>query len=131
VDAYHDARFTDYLRDAGGGTLEQLRGNQLELSPHNLAALGIVYDQPHGIIASLVAHYVDSRFLNKRNTAPASDCATLDLGIGYHLDPWTLRLDLTNITDRRDPVTESELGDASLYRLQGFGALFSFRYDFR
>jgi iron complex outermembrane recepter protein len=128
--AYHDARFTNYERDTGDGTFEQLAGKRLELSPQHLAALGLVYQQPAGFIASAVAHYVGSRYLDKSNTALAPHYVTVDAGVGYHFDRWTVRLDGTNITDRRDPVTESELGEGSFYLLQGATVLLSARMSF-
>lgn len=48
--------------------------------------------------------------------------AALDSGPGrWHADvaATQLRLDGTNLTDRRDPVAESELGDAQFYRPPG------------
>jgi len=39
------------------------------------------------------------------------------MGLGYHLARWEVRIDGRNLTDRRDPISESELGDAQYYRL--------------
>ena len=55
--------------------------------------------------------------LNKRNTALAPPFTTVDVGIGYRLERWELRLDGRNLGDKRDPISESELGDAQYYRL--------------
>ncbi len=41
---------------------------------------------------------------------------------------WELRLDGYNLTDRRDPVAESELGDAQFYRLPGRSVVGSVSY---
>ena len=41
----------------------------------------------------------------------------MDAAIGYHLGHGELRLDGRNLSDRRDPVAESELGDAQYYRM--------------
>ncbi len=62
-------------------------------------------------------NYVGERFLDKRNRAPAGSYATLSALLGYRLRRWELRLTGRNLTDRRDPVSESELGDAQYYRL--------------
>jgi outer membrane receptor protein involved in Fe transport len=56
-----------------------------------------------------------SRFLNKRNTALADGFVTVDLSAGYHTSRWELRVDARNVGDQRDPVAESELGDAQYY----------------
>jgi outer membrane receptor protein involved in Fe transport len=52
-----------------------------------------------------------------RNTALAEGFTTLDLGVGYRRGRWEVRMNGTNLTDRRDPVSESELGDAQYYRM--------------
>ena len=58
-----------------------------------------------------------SRFLNKRNTALAPGYTTLAAALGWRFKRYEVRADGTNLTDRRDPVAESELGDAQYYRL--------------
>jgi len=55
--------------------------------------------------------------LDKRNRALASPFTTVDIGVGYRVDRWELRLDGRNLGDARDPISESELGDAQYYRL--------------
>ncbi len=127
--AYHDARFTDYAQ-LFGSTLTQLRGKQLELSPQHLGALGLLYLPQQGFNASVVASYVGKRFLNKRNTAPTGAYTAVDAGVGYRFDTWELRLDGYNLSDRRDPVAESELGDAQYYRMPSRTYQLSFRYNF-
>jgi iron complex outermembrane receptor protein len=113
----HDARFLDYVRDFGG-VPTQLRGNRQEMTPRYLAGAGIVYAPAKGVIAHVDAAYTGSRYLNKRNTALAPPFTTWGMGIGWRADRWELRLDGTNLGDRRDPVAESELADASYYRLE-------------
>jgi hypothetical protein len=41
----------------------------------------------------------------------------VDIGVGYRLGRSAIRLDGWNVGDRRDAVSESELGDAQYYRL--------------
>lgn len=127
--AWHDARFADSVQlfDAGP---QQLRGNFLELSPRHLAGLGLIYSPVSGWNANLVANRIGSRFLDKRNTAIARGYTLLDAGIGYRRDRWEVRLDGRNLTDRRDPVAASELGDGQFYRLPGRSVQASLRYDF-
>jgi outer membrane receptor protein involved in Fe transport len=62
-------------------------------------------------------NYVGDRYLNKRNTALAASYATLSASLGYRKGRWEARVSGRNLTDRRDPVAESELGDAQYYRL--------------
>ena len=68
-----------------------------------------------GPFAWLQANHASRFYLNKRNTAPWDSYATLDAGIGYRLERWEVRFDGWNLTERRDPVAESELGDAQYY----------------
>ena len=97
--------------------LFQLEGNRLEMSPRDLAAVGVVWAPPKGLRASAQASYVGERFLNKRNTALADSYTTYSAGVGYRFPSFEVRLDGTNLNDARDPVSESELGDAQYYRL--------------
>jgi outer membrane receptor protein involved in Fe transport len=113
--ANHDARFQDFVREFDG-SLRQLRGNRLELSARHLGSTGIVYSPARGWFGSLLASYTGSRFLNQRNTALAPSFTTWSAGIGYRFPTWELRLDGENLSDERDPVAESELGDAQYYR---------------
>ena len=71
-----------------------------------------------------------SRFLDKRNTAQAGSYTTVDAGFGYRRNAWELRLDGTNLGDRRDPVAASEFGDSQFYRLNGRTLQASLRWTF-
>jgi outer membrane receptor protein involved in Fe transport len=114
--SYHDARFRDYLTEFDG-VPTQLAGKRLEMSAHNLGAFALSFAPEHGLFASAELSYVGGRFLNKRNTAPADAYATLAALVGYRQGRWEVRAVGRNLTDRRDPVAESELGDAQYYRL--------------
>jgi iron complex outermembrane receptor protein len=127
--AYHDARFADYEQDFDG-TPTQLDGKLLEMSPQHLGSLGLMYAQPTGFRAHVAADYVGKRWLNKRNTAIADSYTTWDAGVGYAFDRWEVRVDGYNLSDRRDAVSESELGDAQYYRLQARSYWLSARYSF-
>ena len=116
--AYHDARFADY-EQLFGDNLTQLGGRRLEMSPQHLGGIGLVYAPALGFQASLVATYVGDRYLNKRNTALAGSYTVVDATIGYRFTLCELRFSGSNLGDRRDPVAESELGDAQYYRLPG------------
>ncbi len=114
--AFHDAHFTDFLTEFDG-VPTQLRGKRLEMSPRHLASAGLGWFPAMGWIGQVRLNWVGERFLDKRNRALASGYATLAAGVGYRRDRWEVRLDGTNLTDRRPPVSESELGDAQYYRL--------------
>ena len=127
--AYHDARFDDYVQDFDG-VPTQLDGNLLEMSPQHIGSFGFMFTPPQGFRAYAVAQYIGKRWLNKRNTALAEDYTTFDAGFGYAWDRWEVRVDGYNLSDRRDPVAESELGDAQYYRLPARQYWLSARYSF-
>lgn len=114
--ARHDLRFGDFVRSFGG-TPRQLRGNVQELAPQNIGALGLIYAPSLGFNASAVYHYTGRRWLNQRNTVRAGDYETIDAAMGYRFGRFELQLRGNNLTDRRDAVSESELGDAQYFRM--------------
>lgn len=127
--AYHDARFADYVQ-LFGSTPTQLDGKLLELSPQHVGSLGLLYAPEQGLRAYLTAGFVGARYLNKRNTALAGGYRTIDAGVGYRNARWEFRVDGSNLGNRRDPVSESELGEAQYYRLPARAAWASVRYEF-
>jgi iron complex outermembrane recepter protein len=112
----HDATFTDSVQ-LFDNVPTRLDGNRLELSAKDLAAAGLIWAPARGLNGSLTYNWVGERFLNKRNTALAPGYSVWTAGIGYAFDRFALRLDGDNLSDERDPVAESELGDAQYYRL--------------
>jgi iron complex outermembrane recepter protein len=114
--AYHKAIFGDYQR-LFGSTLTQLRGKNQELAPRHTRALGVVFGGETGPQASVTYSYVGERFLNKRNTALAGDYDTFDASVGWNLGDWSVRVTGSNLSNKRKPIAESELGDAQYYLL--------------
>jgi iron complex outermembrane recepter protein len=47
----------------------------------------------------------------------ADGFASVGISAGYRTPRWELRIDARNLNDRRDPISESELGDAQYYLL--------------
>ena len=129
--AHHIARFTDYERLQPDGSLQQLAGKRLELSPKDLATEIVTYAPATGFQVSATLRYVGSRFLNKTNTVKAGAYATLDARAGWKFTKrWGVFVEGENLTDQRDPVTESELGDAQFYRLPGRRILATLSYGY-
>lgn len=112
--SYHDATFTDFVQ-IFDGVPTQLAGKRLEMSAHNLAAVSLYYAPIRGLLGGVSMNYTGSRFLNMRNTALAEGFPTVDLSAGYRTPRWEIRVDARNISDRRDPVAESELGESEYY----------------
>ncbi len=117
--AHHIARFTDYVQVTADGGTEQLGGHRLVLSPEDLASLVATYAPPSGPQASATLRYAGARYLDKQNTALAGAYATVDGRIGWRSRSWGMFVDVDNLTDARDPVIASELGDQQIYRLTG------------
>jgi outer membrane receptor protein involved in Fe transport len=113
--ARHDPIFQDYVQDFDG-VATQLKGNRLEMSARDLAGADLVWSPDHGLVGFAGWNRVGERFLNKRNTALAPPYDLWSAGLGYRFGTWELRVDGFNLTDERDPVAESELGDAQYYR---------------
>lgn len=128
--SYHDARFTRFAFEFDPGVPTQLAGNRLEMSPFHLGSLALTWAPARGFSASLEAAYHGWLWLNKRNSAPAGGFTTLGASVGWRAGDWDLRLTGTNLTDRRSPVAESELGDAQYYRMPGRRADASVRFRF-
>ena len=114
--SFHDGKFVDFIQ-AFDGVNTQLAGRRFEMSARHLFSAGVLLSPSLGVIGDLIVKYVGDRYLNKRNTALAPGFTTVDLGVGYRLDRYEIRLDGRNLGDARDPVAESELGDAQYYRM--------------
>ncbi len=115
--SFHDGKFVDYERSFDGAPPIQLAGNRFEMSPRHLLTAAAFVSPAQGVIGGLVIRYTGDRYLDKRNRVLASAFATVDAGAGYRFGRYELRVDGHNLGDRRDPVAESELGDAQYYRM--------------
>lgn len=123
--SHHDARFRDFVQDFDG-VPTQLRGKRLEMSARDLASAGATFSRGP-VDGAIMASYVGSRYLNKRNTALAASYTTIDAGLGYRSRWGEWRIDGRNLTNERPAVAESEFGDAQYYLMPAR----SFRLTFR
>jgi iron complex outermembrane receptor protein len=114
----NDARYNDF-NTLIGDSLVQLRGNYLVLSPRLLSALSATYAPPHGWHASLTSNYVGPRYLDIQNTERAGGYFTEDATVGYAFEKFLVLASGYNLTDRRDPALESDLGEGQYYRVKG------------
>src|SRR6266852_8676248 len=120
----HDARFRDFVQ-AFDGVPTQLSGHRIEMSARDLASFGCIFGAREWS-GSLTANYNGPRFLNRRNTALAGGFTTVNAGVAYR----SVRLDVQNLTNRRDPIAESELGDAQYYLMPARAVRLSYRRAF-
>jgi iron complex outermembrane receptor protein len=130
VYSYHDARYTDFLALSNAGVLEQLAGDRLPLSAHDLGAVGFIYRPAAGVTGWATLNYTGNRFLDPENTALAPSYTTWSAGIGYRFAGWELRLDGWNLNDSRAPIAASEFGPSQFYRQNGrsFRGTLAFRF---
>src|SRR2546430_9077419 len=73
------------------GTPVQLDGRQLNLSPHNIAALGLQVSGPGRWQLATQAAYVGRRFLDRLNTAAAGGYVTGGARFGWGPRQYTPR----------------------------------------
>ena len=114
--SYHDARYTEYAV-SGGTAVTDVAGRQLPLSSHVLAKMGVLYAPAQGLNANMVAKYVGPRYLDPQNIAAVGGYVTLDANIGFRTARTEVTLEGTNLSNQRQPVTSSEFGSLSFYRL--------------
>ncbi len=127
--SFHNAIFTDFVQDFDG-VPTQLAGHRIEISPEHVAAIGVAYVPERGVTANVDFSYTGSRYLNMRNTALAGGFGDVGVGIGYRTPKWEMRVDGKNLADRRDPIAESEFGDAQYYLLPSRRIDATFRWHF-
>lgn len=118
--AWHDASFTRYLFvEPDSGTSVDVAGNQLTLAPHVLASAGLLYTPPSGLNATMAVSRVGRRFLDEQNAAPVAAYTTIAATLGYRFEKWLVAFEGENLSNQRPPVTASEFGSDSFYRLNG------------
>jgi outer membrane receptor protein involved in Fe transport len=115
---YHDAHFTQYqFFDVDTGNYVNVAGNELPLSPHQLASAGVLFQPPQGLNGSLVLNYVGRRYLDEENIAPVGGYTRIDATLGYRFGHYEVDLEGTNLSNQRPPVSASEFGSESFYLL--------------
>jgi iron complex outermembrane receptor protein len=128
--SYHDATYTRYGLFDGTSTID-VAGRQLPLSPHVLAAAGLILQPPRGFGATAVGRYVGRRYLDEENSAPVGGYFTLDASLSYGWDRYRVTIQGTNLTNQRPPVTSSEFGSQSFYLLPARTAWLRVGYSWR
>ena len=128
--AWHDATYTSYLFFDGTANVD-VSGRNLPLSPHVLAAAGVLYTPRHGVTATAVVRYTGRRFLDQQNSAPVAGYVAVDASLGYAFGATRVSLEGTNLSNQRPPVTASEFGSESFYLLPARMAWVRVAFDWR
>lgn len=113
------ARYDNYLTAGDSSGNVQLAGNSLPLTPVDKANLGFSYGDALGLNAAFSADWIGARYLDPANTLKAPGFVELDGKLGYGFGTWSVYLTGANLSDRRDPMAASELGDGQIYRMLG------------
>ena len=107
-----------YYRDFNDASQGHLAGNRLALTPRWRGALAVTYAPARGLRMAANLNGEGSRFLDDANHHSAGAYGVFDAMIGYRWDGLLLVLKGSNLTQRREPILPSELGDGQLYFLQ-------------
>jgi outer membrane receptor protein involved in Fe transport len=129
--SYHDAHFSKYLFIDDSGASVDVAGRQLPLSPRVLTSAGLLYTPKQGFGSTLVAQYVGRRFLDEENTAPVGGYMNLSATASYTYQRYQARVEGTNLTNQRPPVSASEFGSDSFYLLDARMLWLRFAYSWR
>ena len=113
---WSDARFRDYVTEVDG-LATQLSGKRQILAPGFRAGAGLIYAPPRGLRGALTSSYTGARYLDPSNRFRVGGFNVLDASLGYRYDRYTLTFSADNLTDRREPILASELGEGQFYRL--------------
>ena len=104
-------------RDFNDATEGQLAGNRLALTPRWRAAVGCTYAPTRGLQIAANLNGEGARFLDNANLHSSGAYGVVDAMVGYRWSRLRIALKGSNLTDRREPVVPSDLGDGQLYLL--------------
>lgn len=100
-----------------GGVQTQLSGKHPVMVSKLRAGVGIVYAPHRGWRGSLTTTYAGPRYLDRLNTVRVGGYNVIDASFGYRFERIALTLSVANLTDRRDAILPSELGEGQFYRM--------------
>lgn len=113
---WSDARYRDFVTEVDGVAM-QLAGRRQILAPTVRAGAGVIYAPPRGWRGALTTSYTGSRYLDPSNRFRVGGFNLVDASVGYRFDRYTVTFSGENLTDRRDPILSSELGEGQFYRM--------------
>jgi outer membrane receptor protein involved in Fe transport len=115
---YAEARYRDYTTVIDD-VPTSLDGRNLPLNPKFRGGAGVIWAPARGFGFSLTGNYTGSRFLDPLNQVRVGGFTVLDASVAYRFTGCTVSLAGSNLTDRRDPILPSELGEGQIYRMPG------------
>ncbi|MDF2479869.1 MAG: TonB-dependent receptor [Stenotrophomonas indicatrix] len=80
---------------------ENLHGKRVKLTPHYTGYLAARYQFDSGIYARVESQFTGSSALDERNRAFQPAVAVLGVQLGYERGPWSTRVFVQNLTDKR------------------------------
>ncbi len=113
--AYHDARFGSYVqRGRRRGASERQGQPSRDVAAASRAASASCTRRRRDFARTRWPTMSASAVSTRTTTSASGDYTTFDAGLGYAWDRWEVRVDGYNLSDRRDPIAESELGPRSV-----------------
>lgn len=100
-----------------GGVQTQLSGKHPVMVSKLRTGAGIVYAPHRGWRGSLTTTYTGPRYLDQLNRVRVGGYNVIDASLGYRFEHIALTLSGANLTDRRDAILPSELGEGQFYRM--------------
>jgi iron complex outermembrane receptor protein len=113
------------------GAPASLEGRYLVLTPRLRSGAAVAYTPDRGPGFSMTANYTGARYLDELNQARVEGFTTVDASLNWRFDTLTLTASGSNITNRRDAVLASELGESQIYRMPGRRIFMSAAIRFR
>ena len=101
------------------GASTSLEGRYLVLTPRLRSGAGVAYSPNRGAGFTATANYTGARYLDQLNQSRVKAFTTVDVSLNWRLDALTLSASGSNVTNRRDAVLTSELGEGQIYRIPG------------
>lgn len=117
--SYNDARYGAFGATNPDGDLVNLEGQPIELVAPIVSSLHLDWRAQAGWWYSAQLRYVGPRTVTPFASDRLGGYAEYSLRAGYRSHRWSFQADAANLSDRRDPVVASELGDGQIYRLTG------------
>ncbi len=112
----HKANFDSTVALENGVNVD-LSGHDLSFSARQVAAVSASFDPALGTHAALSLNYTGRRYLDRLNQSLVGGYSMLEGKLGYRARWVGLLFKVSNLTNRREPVEESEFGDEAFYRL--------------
>ncbi len=132
--AYNDAELTEFTERIQVSfqppifVVLEHTGNRPAFAPEHIANLWVTQRLGGGFGLGLGGRYVGEQFIGENNTFTIDDYFTVDAALYYDRGPWSLNLNLKNVTD--EEYLTRGFGGTSVIPAAGFATYAGFHYNF-